>query len=149
MADLVLLLVDGSFGFEMETFEFLNVLQVHGFPRVMGVLTHLDQFHDVKKLKKTKKVAQKAYRFWTGRIYDGAKLFTSRRMQNGRYNLRDTMNLARFISTAKTKPLIWRTSHPYVVGDRFEDITKPELSCTTIPCAIARWRCTGSCTDAT
>jgi len=27
-ADLVLLLVDGSFGFEMETFEFLNLLQV-------------------------------------------------------------------------------------------------------------------------
>ena len=26
-ADLVLLLVDGNFGFEMETFEFLNVLQ--------------------------------------------------------------------------------------------------------------------------
>ena len=125
VADLVLLLVDGSFGFEMETFEFLNVLQVHGFPRVMGVLTHLDQFHDVKKLKKTKKLLK--HRFWT-EIYDGAKLFyVSGMSQNGRYNLRDTMNLARFISTAKTKPLIWRTSHPYVVGDRFEDITKPEL----------------------
>ena len=33
VADLVLLLVDGSFGFEMETFEFLNLLQVHGFPK--------------------------------------------------------------------------------------------------------------------
>ena len=55
LADLVLLLVDGSYGFEMETFEFLNVLQVHGFPKVMGVLTHLDQFHDPKKLKKQKK----------------------------------------------------------------------------------------------
>lgn len=29
-ADLVLLLVDGAFGFEMETFEFLNLLQVPG-----------------------------------------------------------------------------------------------------------------------
>lgn len=28
IADLVLLMIDGSFGFEMETFEFLNVLQV-------------------------------------------------------------------------------------------------------------------------
>ena len=125
VADLVLLLVDGSFGFEMETFEFLNVLQVHGFPRVMGVLTHLDQFHDVKRLKKTKKLLK--HRFWT-EIYDGAKLFyISGMSNNGRYNLRDTMNLARFISTAKTKPLIWRTSHPYVIGDRFEDLTKPEL----------------------
>lgn len=44
VADLVLLLVDASFGFEMETFELLNVLQQHGMPRVMGVLTHLDSF---------------------------------------------------------------------------------------------------------
>ena len=27
-ADLVLLMIDGGFGFEMETFEFLNLLQV-------------------------------------------------------------------------------------------------------------------------
>lgn len=54
-ADLVLLLIDGSFGFEMETFEFLNCLQVHGFPKVMGVLTHLDSFKKQAQLKKTKK----------------------------------------------------------------------------------------------
>ncbi|KAG8911119.1 Glycoside hydrolase 2 (Mannanase, beta-galactosidase), partial [Tulasnella sp. 408] len=42
IADLVLLLVDASYGFEMETFEFLNILQCHGFPKVIGVLTHLD-----------------------------------------------------------------------------------------------------------
>ena len=31
-ADLVLLLIDGAYGFEMETFEFLNILQVsHAF----------------------------------------------------------------------------------------------------------------------
>ena len=41
LADLVLLVIDGSYGFEMETFEFLNVLQVHGFPKVLGVLTHI------------------------------------------------------------------------------------------------------------
>ena len=39
----------------METFEFLNVCQVHGFPKIMGVLTHLDMFKDAKKLKQTKK----------------------------------------------------------------------------------------------
>lgn len=32
IADLVLLLVDASFGFEMETFEFLNILQVYTTP---------------------------------------------------------------------------------------------------------------------
>ena len=59
----VLLLVDASFGFEMETFEFLNILQVHGFPKVMGVLTHLDMFSSTKTLRKTKKRLKQ--RFWT------------------------------------------------------------------------------------
>lgn len=59
----VLLLVDASFGFEMETFEFLNILQVHGFPRVMGVLTHLDVMKKNKSLQKTKKKLKQ--RFWT------------------------------------------------------------------------------------
>lgn len=31
-ADLVLLLIDGGYGFEMETFEFLNILQVSACP---------------------------------------------------------------------------------------------------------------------
>ncbi len=66
--DLVLLLIDGSFGFEMETFEFLNLLQVHGFPKVMGVLTHLDGFRDNKSLKTTKKNLK--HRFWA-EIYQG------------------------------------------------------------------------------
>ena len=33
-ADLVLLLIDAEFGFEMETFEMLMMLQQHGMPRV-------------------------------------------------------------------------------------------------------------------
>ena len=131
----MLVLVDGHFGFEMETFELLNVLQVgdsfaralrsaltsvyavrapflgarwrdiralqvHGFPKVMGILTHLDQFTNTKQLKKTKKQLKAnqiacvclhaertasnrrelellelvQMRFWT-EIYDGAKLF--------------------------------------------------------------------------
>ena len=59
----VLLLVDASFGFEMETFELLNILQTHGFPKVIGVLTHLDLFKHSKSLKKTKKRLKQ--RFWT------------------------------------------------------------------------------------
>ena len=72
VADLVLLLVDASYGFEMETFEFLNICQHHGFPRIMGVLTHLDQFKNHKTLRNTKK--QMKHRFWT-EIYQGAKVF--------------------------------------------------------------------------
>lgn len=54
-ADLVLLLCDASFGFEMEIFEFLNICQVHGMPKIMGVLTHLDMIKNAKTLKRRKK----------------------------------------------------------------------------------------------
>ncbi|XP_065847007.1 ribosome biogenesis protein bms1 [Euphorbia lathyris] len=130
-ADLALLLIDGSYGFEMETFEFLNILQVHGFPKVMGVLTHLDKFKDVKKLKKTKQRLK--HRFWT-EIYDGAKLFYLSGLINGKYTKREIHNLARFISVMKFHPLSWRTSHPYVLVDRFEDVTPPERVDTNHKC---------------
>ena len=122
-ADLVLLVIDGAFGFEMETFEFLNLLQVHGFPKVMGVLTHLDGFRDNKALKKTKKILK--HRFWA-EIYQGAKLFYLSGIKNGRYLKREVHNLARFISVMKFRPLSWRQAHPYLLADRFEDVTSVE-----------------------
>ena len=70
----VLLLIDASFGFEMEIFEFLNVCQVHGFPKIIGVLTHLDLLKDNKSLKKTKKKLKT--RFWT-EVYQVHNLFYS------------------------------------------------------------------------
>ncbi|GFP82885.1 ribosome biogenesis protein bms1 homolog [Phtheirospermum japonicum] len=123
VADLALLLIDGSYGFEMETFEFLNIMQNHGFPKVMGVLTHLDGFKDQKKLRKTKKRLK--HRFWT-EIYDGAKLFYLSGLMHGKYTKSEVHNLARFISVMKFPPLSWRVSHPYVLVDRFEDVTPPE-----------------------
>ena len=68
----VLLLIDASFGFEMEIFEFLNVAQVHGFPKIMGVLTHLDLMKNNKSLQKTKKRLKN--RFWT-EVYQVRKLY--------------------------------------------------------------------------
>ncbi|KCV71510.1 hypothetical protein H696_02454 [Fonticula alba] len=123
-ADLVLLMVDASFGFEMETFEFLNLCQTHGFPRIMGVLTHLDGFADDKSLRKHKKRLKQ--RFWT-EIYEGAKLFYLSGLLNGRYPKMEVNNLSRFISVMKFRPLIWRNSHSHVVADRMEDITQPHL----------------------
>jgi ribosome biogenesis protein BMS1 len=123
VADLVLLLIDASFGFEMETFEFLNVLQSHGFPKIMGVLTHLDKFKDNKKLRRTKKTLKQ--RFWT-EIYKGAKLFYLSGMINGQYPKNEVLNLSRFISIMKFRPLIWRNTHPYMLADRIEDLTDPE-----------------------
>ena len=36
-------------------FMFPCFFEVHGFPKVMGVLTHLDRIPDIKKLRKAKK----------------------------------------------------------------------------------------------
>lgn len=131
VADLVLMLIDASFGFEMETFEFLNICQVHGFPRIMGVLTHLDAFKNNKTLRKTKKNLK--HRFWT-EVYQGAKLFYLSGMVYGEYQTQEVKNLGRFISVMKFRPLIWQTSHPYVLVDRMEDLTDPEKLRTEPKC---------------
>ncbi|KAI0050270.1 DUF663-domain-containing protein [Auriscalpium vulgare] len=123
VADLVLLMIDGSFGFEMETFEFLNVLQSHGFPKVIGVLTHLDLIKKAATLRATKKALKK--RFWT-EIYQGAKLFYLSGVLNGRYPDTEILNLSRFISVMKFRPLVFRNQHPYLLADRFEDLTARE-----------------------
>ena len=120
VADLVLILVDASFGFEMEVFEFLNICQVHGFPRIMGVLTHLDSFQNNKALQRTKKIMK--HRFWT-EVYQGAKLFYLSGLIHGEYQRTEVRNLGRFISVMKFRPLIWRTTHPYILADRLEDVT--------------------------
>ncbi|KAM6106101.1 LOW QUALITY PROTEIN: ribosome biogenesis protein BMS1 homolog [Pterocles gutturalis] len=122
VADLVLMLIDASFGFEMETFEFLNICQVHGFPKIMGVLTHLDTFKNNKQLKNKKKLK---HRFWT-EVYPGAKLFYLSGMVHGEYQKQEIHNLGRFISVMKFRPLTWQTSHPYVLADRMEELTNPE-----------------------
>ena len=53
-------------------------------------------------------------------VAHGAKLFYLSGLKHGRYLKREVLNLARFISVAKTKPLSWRLGHPYMVADRFE-----------------------------
>ncbi|KAG0704779.1 DUF663-domain-containing protein [Suillus ampliporus] len=123
VADLVLLMIDGSYGFEMETFEFLNILQAHGFPKVIGILSHLDLIKKQATLRATKKLLKK--RFWN-EIYQGAKLFYLSGVLNGRYPDTEILNLSRFISVMKFRPLIFRNTHPYLLADRIEDLTPRE-----------------------
>lgn len=102
IADLALILVDASVGFELETFEFISILQNHGMPCVMGVLTHLDKFKESKTLRKIKKVMKK--RFWA-EVYNGAKLFHLSGLKNDLYTDREVHNLSRFISVLKWKQM--------------------------------------------
>ena len=124
VADLVLMMMDGNFGFEMETMEFLNLAQHHGMPRVLGVATHLDLFKSQSTLRASKKRLK--HRFWT-EVYQGAKLFYLSGVINGRYPDREILNLSRFISVMKFRPLQWRNEHPYLLADRVTDLTHPEL----------------------
>ncbi|KAH7328148.1 putative ribosome biogenesis protein, partial [Stachybotrys elegans] len=124
VADIVLLMIDGNFGFEMETMEFLNVLAATGMPgNVFGILTHLDLFRKPQALKDAKKRLKR--RLWT-ELYQGAHLFYLSGVMNGRYPDREIHNLSRFLSVMKNpRPLIWRNSHPYAIIDSFRDITHP------------------------
>lgn len=124
VADIVLLLIDGNYGFEMETMEFLNVLAATGMPgNVFGVLTHLDLFKKPQALKEAKKRLKK--RLWT-ELYQGAHLFYLSGVMNGRYPDREIHNLSRFLSVMKNpRPLVWRNAHPYTIIDSFRDITHP------------------------
>ena len=124
IADIVLLMIDGNYGFEMETMEFLNALSASGMPgNVFGILTHLDLFKKQSTLRMAKKRLK--HRFW-GELYQGAKLFYLSGVINGRYPDREIHNLSRFLSVMKNpRPLVWRNSHPYCLADRFLDVTAP------------------------
>ena len=124
IADIVLLMIDGNFGFEMETMEFLNALSASGMPgNVFGILTHLDLFKKQSTLRMAKKRLK--HRFWS-ELYQGAKLFYLSGVLNGRYPDREIHNLSRFLSVMKNpRPIIWRNSHPYCLADRLLDITPP------------------------
>ena len=124
VADIVLLMIDGNFGFEMETMEFLSALSTSGMPgNVFGILTHLDLFKKQSALRMAKKRLKQ--RLWA-ELYQGAKLFYLSGVINGRYPDREVHNLSRFLSVMKNpRPLIWRNSHPYCLADRFLDITAP------------------------
>lgn len=122
VADLVLLMVDASYGFEMETFEYLNLLQLHGFPKVLGILTNLDKFKMNKTLQKTKKNLK--HRFWT-EIYKGAKMFDFTGVVNNKYLKHEVKRLTLHLNRVKFRPLVWRNTHPFVMVDRVEDVTLP------------------------
>ena len=124
IADIVLLMIDGNYGFEMETMEFLNVLAATGMPgNVFGILTHLDLFRKHSTLRDAKKRLKQ--RFWS-ELYQGAKLFYLSGVLHGRYPDKEIHNMSRFISVMKNpRPLVWRNTHPYCLVDRFLDVTPP------------------------
>jgi ribosome biogenesis protein BMS1 len=45
---------------------------------------------------------------------------------NNKYLKNEVRNLTLYISRMKYRPLTWRNTHPYLLVDRFEDVTAPE-----------------------
>ncbi|RZC93040.1 hypothetical protein C5167_028398 [Papaver somniferum] len=122
-ADTVILLINTYIGFEMETFKFVNILRVHGMPKVLGVLTSLDLCKNVEKLTRTKEYL--VNHFCT-EIYEGARVFCLSGLEHGMYPKHEILDLASFISVMEFHPLSWRAAQPYVLVDRYEDVTLPE-----------------------
>ncbi|KAL7632419.1 UNVERIFIED_CONTAM: hypothetical protein RMT77_017273 [Armadillidium vulgare] len=124
IADVVLLMIDITIGFEMEVFEFLEICRAYGTPKIMGILNHLDIMKNNKGLNKKKK--ELTHRFQV-ELYPGAKLFYLRGLIHGEYLKTEISNLGRFISVLKFRPLQFRSSHSYVLVDRMEDVTNADL----------------------
>ncbi|KAI3847185.1 hypothetical protein MKW92_052015 [Papaver armeniacum] len=119
-ADAVICLIDARYGFEMETFEFFNILQVHGTVEVMGVLTYLDGIVNDEILAKTKQILKEHFH---SEIDEAAAVFCLPFL-NGRYSTEEIDKLASFISDMKFHRLSWRTTQPYVLVKDFECVTQ-------------------------
>ncbi|KAL0216692.1 hypothetical protein P9112_008876 [Eukaryota sp. TZLM1-RC] len=120
VTDIAVLVVDCKVGFEMEHMEYLNLLQNHGFCHVTCVLTNCESYKNQKSLRKRVKELKK--RFWT-EVVDGAKVFALSKLVHNSYPKKEVLLLARHISGQKTKPTQWRSSHPFVFVDRWDDVT--------------------------
>lgn len=119
-ADIVLTLVDGSLGFEMESFEMLSLMQVHGFPKCIGVVSHLDFYKENKILRKLKSKMKKRF---SKETTAETRLFWLSGVKNDYYLHRDVVNLARYISLIQPRVFEWKKENPHILIDRFECLT--------------------------
>eukprot|EP00518_Triparma_eleuthera_P016211 CAMPEP_0197555812 /NCGR_PEP_ID=MMETSP1320-20131121/13979_1 /TAXON_ID=91990 /ORGANISM="Bolidomonas sp., Strain RCC2347" /LENGTH=313 /DNA_ID=CAMNT_0043116861 /DNA_START=32 /DNA_END=970 /DNA_ORIENTATION=- len=120
VGDLNVLVVNAQRGLEMETFEYLNLLQQHGLSKCCLVLTHLDTYKTQKSLNAVKKKLKD--RFWS-EVYPGAKVFPMNghvTPANAKYLKTDVRPLSLFLQRVKFRPLHFRNTRWYVVADRHE-----------------------------
>ena len=118
--DIVLTMVDSSLGFEMQTFEFLSILQIHGFPKCLGVVSHLDSYPENKRKQRIKKQMKKRFAV---EVSKETKLFFLSGLKNDLYAFRDIHNLARLISVINPRELEFKKKHPHMLVDRFDLLT--------------------------
>ncbi|KAI3880895.1 hypothetical protein MKX03_032720 [Papaver bracteatum] len=111
-ADVVMFVIDVGYGFEMETFEFLELLKVHGMPKVIGVLTYLDSFKETEIRSYHR---QHIIDHFQTEICKGAKTFCLSGLDNAMYFEHEISELASVISTMEFHSLSWRAARPYML----------------------------------
>lgn len=124
VADLVLLMVNAQRNFEMETFEFLHLLLSHGFPKVIGILTHLDLCH--------KSVANELIARFHKELSTTVKVYKLERLIHNRYEKNSIKNLARKITIPKVRVINFRKNRGYVLVDRAESGTSQDGGKSTL-----------------
>lgn len=126
LVNLVIIVVNAKVGLEVEHYEYLNILQATGFPRVFTVFTHLDEFSKARAMRNEK--VRLRERIWK-EVYPGSRVFYMNGLAYGRtYHKTDMALLARILSRQEYKlGLNWRDNHAGVLIDRIEDITDPGL----------------------
>lgn len=115
--DVLLCLVDASLGFEMQTFEFCAIMQIHGFPKCLGVATHMDFYKENKKKRRVKKLLKKRFEI---EVSKDTKMFFTNGFQNGQYLYKDAHNIARYLSVMNPREAEFKQTHPHVLVDRFD-----------------------------
>ncbi|EHY66468.1 hypothetical protein NERG_00108 [Nematocida ausubeli] len=141
VTDLMILIIDAEIGLEIETFEMLNLLRTHGFPKVMCVITKIDKIEGgmtkqrslIKKMKK---------RLWT-EVCDGIKVIPMSKVVGGRYLDRDVIKASRYITQMKYRPFMWRATHPYIVADQLLEEDKKEETGICVPSGMRLFSLTG------
>ncbi|VDP20401.1 unnamed protein product [Echinostoma caproni] len=137
IADIVLLMVNVRIGLELYHFEFINMIQVHGMPRIIPVLNHLDTFKDSSSSRAMrKKIKQRLWVDLNSKIFLLTRFVPKKHVKHdekpsgeyskpGEYLLAEVRRLARMLVVKIPHSTDWRTSHPYLLIDRLEDITDP------------------------
>lgn len=122
VSDIIILVIDGFFGLELETFETISFINSNGTPHVFCVLTHLDLYTNWKNLKKSKKRIKSRLKKEIG---SQTKLFYLSGISfNQKYILREISNITRYFCLVKIRASLMQTKSSYFLCTRLTVIQK-------------------------
>ena len=120
--DIAILVIDGFFGLELETFECLSFLNTHGTPRILSVITHIDLFLNWKNFTKTKKRIKNRLKKELGKTLKF--FFFSGLTYSDKYVHREIANLTRFFTDLDFYASNLQKRFPYFIATKIKVIQK-------------------------